>query len=214
MKNIPMFTTNAGVAGLVLEEIPYKKEAYITIHSAVAPEKLIEEAVSFCKAVGADTVYASGHAFLAKYPFHTEQIRMECSRIQLSAGSAQLCPLDDGTLSQWCEIYNTYMRSVPNASSMSADRARKLLAKKQCYFVYDDELLLGIGKAGEGKVDAVISVVCGRGRDVMLALCGVLTDDLVTVEVASNNIPAIKLYRKMGFTEKEKLSKWYCVYKK
>ena len=34
MKDIPFFTTDYGVAGLILKEVPYKKEAYIRILEA------------------------------------------------------------------------------------------------------------------------------------------------------------------------------------
>ena len=33
MKDFPMFTTEYGIASLVLKEIPYKKEAYIMLRA-------------------------------------------------------------------------------------------------------------------------------------------------------------------------------------
>ena len=214
MKNIPMFTTDAGVASLILEEIPYKKEAYVRIQSATDPDKLIEETISFCKAAGADAVFAAGHSFLERYPIHAEILRMECEKMLLSAGTAELQPLKETTLLQWCEIYNTHMKNIPNASTMTHCKARKLLEEKECYFVYDNEVLLGIGKVSNNGVDAIVSLVPGKGRDVMLALCSAVDSVVVSVEVASNNIPATKLYQKLGFVRKEIISKWYCVSRK
>ena len=60
MKDIPMFTTPYGVASLSLREVPYQKAAYICILSADQPEMLLEECVSFCRACGAEKVYAKG----------------------------------------------------------------------------------------------------------------------------------------------------------
>ena len=43
MKDFPMFTTENGVASLVLREIPTRGDAYITVLSSEEPEKLLEE---------------------------------------------------------------------------------------------------------------------------------------------------------------------------
>ena len=57
MKDFPMFTTQYGVASLVLREIPTRGEAYITVRSSQDTEKLLEECVSFCRACGAEKIY-------------------------------------------------------------------------------------------------------------------------------------------------------------
>ena len=213
MKNIPMFTTDAGVASLILEEIPYKAEAYIRVHSATNLDKLIDEAVSFCKAIGADAVFATGHNFLERYPLHTQILRMECKKTELPTGTVRLQPVEESTLLQWCEIYNTYMRDVPNAATMTHSKA-KALSLDNCFYVYENGIMLGIGMVSDKGIDAVVSLVRGRGMDVMLALCTAVRSAVVSVEVASNNIPAIKLYQKLGFIRKEIISKWYCVSRK
>ena len=43
MRNIPFFTTENGVATLVLKEIPYKGEGYILVHGANKMEALLAE---------------------------------------------------------------------------------------------------------------------------------------------------------------------------
>ena len=43
MRNIPFFDTPYGVASLVLKEIPYSAQAYITVQSALDLDKLLEE---------------------------------------------------------------------------------------------------------------------------------------------------------------------------
>ena len=43
MKDFPVFTTENGVASLVLKEIPYRREAYITLRDSRTPEALLEE---------------------------------------------------------------------------------------------------------------------------------------------------------------------------
>ena len=63
MRNIPVFTTEFGVASLILKEIPYTQTAYIKILSSLAPVELLEECRSFCRAAGAEKIYAE----LCKY---------------------------------------------------------------------------------------------------------------------------------------------------
>ena len=211
MKNIPMFTTEAGVASLILEEIPYKKIAYIKIQSSITPEALLEECVSFCTAVGAERIYASGHEFLQSYPLYTEMLRMECDKAVLAPGNLNVCWIDENNVQQWCDIYNRRMYDVPNAATLTIQNVKKLIPEKVCCLVYEENQLLGIGKLDDEKVDAIASVVPGRGVDVMRTLCGLTRGDRVVVEVAGGNIPAIRLYEKLGFQKTDTISTWYCI---
>ena len=56
MKDFPVFTTENGVASLILKEIPYRGEAYIHLRDSQNPKTLLEECVSFCAACGADKI--------------------------------------------------------------------------------------------------------------------------------------------------------------
>ena len=84
-----------------------------------------------------------------------------------------------------------------------------MLKKGDGYFVHRDGELLGIGRASGGQIDVVIAAEKGAGKDVLLALASVLSEETVTVEVASSNIPAVKLYEKLGFVTVSELSRWY-----
>jgi len=212
VKNIPLFSTDSGVASLILEEIPYKQEAYIKIQSSQVPEKLLNECIDFCKAIGANLVFATGHEFLRQYPVYTELIQMQCKRANILPSDLELKPVEDHMLQCWCDLYNANMRNVPNASTMVVQRLMKLTDEKRCYFVYDDQRLVGIGMIAADKVEGIVSLVSGMGADVMRALCGRLEGEYVTVEVAHNNVPAVKLYKKLGFSKVRTVSTWYCVY--
>ena len=76
MNDIPMFTTEYGVASLVLKEIPYRKQAHIKLISTQEPEKLLRECVGFCCACGAEYISATGDACLEKYPLVTQMWMM------------------------------------------------------------------------------------------------------------------------------------------
>ena len=54
MKDIDLFTTEYGIASLILKEIPYKGEAYIRLRETQQPELLLQECVRFCRRCGAE----------------------------------------------------------------------------------------------------------------------------------------------------------------
>ena len=213
MRDIPVFTTEHGAAGLVLREIPYKGIAYITIHNTLQPEALLQECVDFCKMAGAAQVYATGHKILENYPVHTSVLKMRQSRENLPETDAALFPVTEKTIEHWRELYNKKMQNVPNASTMTREDANKLLARGAGYFVHRGQMLLGIGIAREDKIEAVIAAVPGAGEDVLLALCTALFSEQVVLEVASTNKSALKLYDRLGFLKIGELSCWYDVSK-
>ena len=61
MKNIPVFTSSYGIATLILREIPWNRTAYVLIRSVWNDQKaaLLEDCKGFCRAVGAEEIYAS-----------------------------------------------------------------------------------------------------------------------------------------------------------
>ena len=209
MNNIPVFTTQYGVASLILEEIPYKKTAYITIQATQSPEGLLKEAVEFCKACGAQVILAKGHVFLSKYPHHCTIVKM-CS-LKLPRSAAKRIPVTQDRLKMWQEIYTEKMSKVDNAAYMTDRKAQQMLRDQDGYFVYRDQELLGIGRASGDEIAVVVSCQKGAGEQVVLAMGEVLNGDRVCVHVASTNIPAIRLYTRLGFAKMEEVSRWYRV---
>lgn len=211
MKNIPFFTTEFGVASLVLKEIPYRGEAYITIRDACDPEKLLEECCAFCRAAGAEKIYGSGHTYLEKYPLHTAIWKMTAARDTLADTDAALFPVTEQTLEQWRCLYNRRMEQVANASYMTAADAKEMLAHGDGYFIHKEGILLGIGKASGDRIDAVVSCVPGAGSDVVLALNHALSGEEICLDVASSNSPAVALYDRLGFIKTSEISRWYFI---
>ena len=211
MKNIPVFTSQYGVASLILREIPYRGEAYIKIQDSHDPEKLLEECRDFCRAVGAQRIYASGHDCLEKYPLHTAVYTMAANKDSLGDTDAAIFPVTEQTLEQWRDIYNNRMAQVDNASYMSDADARKMLADGDGYFVHREGVLLGIGKASGDRIEAVVSCVPGAGKDIVLALNHALSGEKLWLEVASANHRAIALYKRLGFIKTAEISRWYFI---
>ena len=212
MKDIPCFATENGVAGLSIQQIPYSGSAYITIHSTQDMDAFLEECIGFCRAVGAERIFACGHNELAKFPVHTRILRLQMP-MPREEGVGCLFPVTESTCNTWIEIYNNAMRNVPNAEILSQSRGKELMDKGHAYFVHLDGALMGIGAVCDNKVDAIVSCEKGAGKLVLKALCGALVGDAVVVEVAEDNLPAMKLYNKMGFAATGIVNTWYKVTK-
>ena len=211
MRDIPMFTTENGVASLILREIPYRGEAYIRVQDTVCPKELLEECVSFCRIAGAEKIYATGHDHLQNYPLHTKVLRMMRTIDGLPETDTLTMPVMEQTLERWREIYNDAMKPVDNASYMDTRQAKKLLQEGNGYFVHRNGELLGIGIASDDTIHAVVSVKPGAGQDVLSALTHALFSENIILEVASTNTRAIRLYERLGFIKTAELSAWYQV---
>lgn len=212
MKDIPLFTTQHGVASLTLKEIPYTAKAYIRIQDSLAPENLLAECLDFCRAVGAEEVFATGHNCLTKFEKHCRILKMRCAIDNIPDTDGALFPVTEKTIDQFREYYNRAMVDVPNASYMTIADSKRLLETGDGYFVHKGETLLGIGIVGGERISAIASLVPGAGSCVLQALCHALTGTVVEVEVAEENEPAIRLYKKMNFLPIEKVAVWYKIF--
>ena len=213
MQNIPVFTTENGVASLTLKEIPYTKKAYITLQNTQNPDSFLQECVDFCRAVGALQIYATGHIYLEKFPLHTTVCQMHRTLKDLPVTDAFLVPVQEGTIAQWQEIYNKRMQGISNAAYLTMQDAKKYLQAGSAYFVYNRESLLGIGIAAGDTIAGIASVLPGAGRDVLLALMHSLSSETVFLEVASDNLRAIGLYKRLSFQTTKEISRWYQIFK-
>jgi hypothetical protein len=213
MRDFPIFSTDYGVASLVLKEIPYKNEAYICIRD-VQPEgldELLKECVSFCRMAGADRVYASGHDALDAYPHYTTVVEM-CADIKVAPEDmAQLFPVTEQTVKRWREIYNQSMRHVHNSGTLETRDEKRILESGGAYFVHMDGMLLGIGWIQDQRLLAIASVIPGEGERVLKTLLSLCDEETIYLEVASTNLRAVRLYEKMGFIATKEVSRWYNV---
>lgn len=213
MKDIPMFTTEYGVASLVLKEIPYRQEAYIRVQTVQPGEigKLLEECVSFCRMAGAEHIFASGDEELEKYPLHTAVYEMRGEAVVDRESLDSLFPVTEATVSHWREIYNEKMRPVDNAGTLTAFDEKQILSSGGAYFVHTNGELLGIGWMDDVKLLAIAAVKPGTGERVANTLLSMVEGAMVTLEVASTNSRAIKLYERLGFVVTGEISRWYKV---
>lgn len=209
MKDIPLFTTEYGIASLTLKEIPYTGKAYIRIQDSLQPEKLLDECRDFCRAVGAEEIYAAGHTCLERLERHCRILKLRCAIDNIGDTDAALFPVSEKTLNEFRNIYNKAMMRVPNASYMTIKDSEELLKNGGGYFIHKDHDLLGIGIAKGERLDVIVSLVPGMGKCVLQTLCHALCSTMVELEVAEENMPAMKLYEKMGFIPVSEVAVWY-----
>lgn len=210
MKDFPVFTTENGVASLILKEIPYRGEAYIHLRDSQNPQALLEECVSFCTACGAKAVYAAGNPILENYPLHTAILEMRgVPNIEVEQ-IASLFPVTETTAGRWRELHNRAMAQVSNAGTLE-QRDEEELTKGGAYFVHQQGELLGIGYLKEDCIVALAACKPGAGKQVLHSLCSVCPGIQLRLEVASTNERAIGLYERMGFLKVREISRWYRV---
>ena len=211
MKDIPVFTTEYGVASLIFKEIPYKQLAFVHIQD-VQPDGLaahLRECVTFCRMAGAERVLAKGHAELEHYPLHSTVSRMALIPESWEP-EANLWPVTAETVGKWREVYNSRMAVIDNHATMTSVDEKEIITSG-AYFVHRDGRLLGIGWLRDGQLLALASVVPGMGETVAKTLLTVADTDRITLEVVSSNTRAVRLYEKLGFVTVGEVSRWYDV---
>lgn len=210
MKDIPIFDTPHGVASLILKDIPYRGEAYIRVQAAQPDtlEALIRESRDFCRMAGAERIYATAEKGLEAYPIHCEVLKM-CGPGDFQA-EGRLQRVTEQTVAQWREICNRRMADVDNSVYKSAAFDKTILSSN-CYFVYDEAELLGIGWVEEGELLCVASVKRGAGARTVRSLLSAQSAKRVNLEVVSTNHRAIALYQHLGFEFVGVRSVWYRV---
>jgi len=209
MKDMPLFATEYGIASLTLSNIPYTKAAYIQIQDSREPEQLVTECRDFCVAVGAESVYATGHTCLEIYPHHTAVLELERSKYDLPFTSAVLSEVSENNMERWREIYWNRMRNVYNAAYISKTDMQKYLIQGKCYFVVLEGKEIGIGMVKDNEIIVVASMLPGMGQDVVLALSKQISGEKIKVTVADQNKPAMRLYEQLGFQCANVVANWY-----
>ena len=210
MRDIPVFTTEYGVASLIFKEIPYRGIAYVRVRD-VQPGcliQLMEECAGFCRAAGADRVFAAGHEGLKQYPLYCTVEQMGLGVTECFQPEANLWPVTEQTVEQWRQIYNQAMKDVDNAATMTK-QDEKEICLGGAYFVHDSGKLLGIGWIRDNALLAITSAVPGQGARVARTLFSLTDEERITLEVASTNARAIGLYRKLGFIKTGESTRWY-----
>lgn len=209
MKDFPMFTTEYGVASLVLREVPYRQEAFITIQATQQPEELLKECVSFCRAVGAEKVFARGHEIVEKYPLHCAILEMRGQVAVDECKVEHLWPVTAENISTWRDFLNGHMRCVDNSGTLTKQGEQEILDVGGAYFVHAGGELLGAGWLVGEELLLIAAAGKGMGERVLHTLLSASRPEQLRLDVVSTNHRAIRFYEKMGMVKTAELRRWY-----
>lgn len=200
MRDIPLFTVTDGMATLILHEIPFRKEAFVWIRTVFGSvEGLVRECTGFCRAAGAESVYFSGEMDLKNYPIHARLIYRSVDKNKLPSTKAVACSVQDPV--RWLDQYRSAFRQVPVAQSTPPEEGR--------YDIYMGEDHIGIGQVQGGMLMSIASLKAGMGKDCLCALALQSQGEALRLVCAEENLPAMKLYDKLGFSKEDVKEVWY-----
>ena len=214
MKDFPVFPTEHGVASLTLREIPYKQTAYIEVQDVQPGElpELIEECAGFCRACGAEQIFAGGRGEFPEESYSASVYEMRLNRLVQEDPQACLFPVTAETAARVRTIYNEAMADVDFSATLTSRQEQEIAQNGGAYFVHREGELLGIGWMQEEEMKAIVSVKPGMGQTVADALFSVTPSEQIRLEVASTNHRAIRLYERMGFLKTREVMRWYRVF--
>lgn len=209
MKDIPFFPTEYGVASLALREIPYRQTAYIRVRQAEngALPRLIDECARFCRAAGAEQIFWTVEE--AEQEPHSVIYEMRGTAWVDPEKLESLFPVTDATVKRWREIFNERMSAVDHTATLTASDEKRIVESGGAYFVHHDGRLLGIGWLEDTKLLAIAATKSGAGERVAHTLMSLVEGASMTLEVASTNEKAIRLYERLGFLKTREVTSWY-----
>lgn len=213
MKDIPIFTGEHGVATLILREIPNQGRAYVMLRTVWRLEAFLDECRSFCRMAGADSVYVTGDADLSGLPFVHEMQRWTCRRADLPplAEPVELVLLSDENREEYRTLYNRLFAQVPNAATCTVQEVQRIQREEQAALAIVEGRTAGLVQWNEKRLEAigVEPSFRGLGRRLALTVLHQMTAETLELQVSSANVPALRLYERLGFQKAETLSRWY-----
>ena len=215
MKNIPMFTGQHGMATLVFKELSFSGSAYVVVRAVWTGETaaFLEECRGFCRAVGAEKIYASWEekSLPADHAYDVLGLYREKAGLPLPNREVELEELRPENGEEYLRIYNTCFRSVAGAASYDKQDLRRLYGQDCAFLAKMDgqyAAVTEISKEGLESV-AVLPEHRGLGHDLSLTVLPMVPNPILRLKVASSNLRALNLYRRLGFVQENVRSRWY-----
>ena len=213
MKDIPVFTGSHGVATLVLKEIPWSGCGYVLVRSVWDDAAaFLEECRGFCRACGAEQVYASWELEALPADHAYDMIQMEIRKADLPPlAPVEVEDLTEENSEAFIEIYNKCFQTVPGAASYSRKAAERLFGEETGYLVRADGAYAAVAEISKKGLEAVAVLPehKGLGSRLTRTVLEKVPSTVIKLKVASTNARAIRLYERLGFTHSGVLSHWW-----
>lgn len=215
MKDIPIFTGQFGMASLILREIPVKNCAYVMVRDAQRGRlrAFLEECRQACSLAGADHILATAEEPIDFLPHVHDMLELVCRKSDLPAvwEPVALIRVTEELGSRFLQHYNALFRDIPNAATYYQADVDRILKQERAYLASVQGEVAGIGEVTDTELCAigVLPPFRGLGERLALTLLREISAEEVTLRVSSSNVPALRLYEKLGFSRRRVLSRWY-----
>lgn len=213
MKDIPVFTGAHGIATLVLKEIPWSGCGYVIVRSVWDDAAaFLEECLGFCRACGAEQVYASYGAAELPAPHAYDMVELQMKKSELPKGEPlAIQELTKETGPMFLDVYDQCFRNVPNAASYSEKDVGRLLGEETAYLVFRDGVCAAIAEISKEGLEAVavLPQYRGLGYDLTRTVLELVPSVTLKLKTASTNGKALRLYERLGFRQTAVLSRWW-----
>lgn len=219
MQNIPVFMAQGGTATLILREIPYRRTAYILLRTLPpeGPDAMIAECAGFCRSCGAEACFvspgSSDAVLTLPHAYDILMLQAEKAALPQPEHPFSLVPLSPDNDAIYQRIYNQCFQTVSHALTYDRAQIERIYRCGHRAFLAlnPDGTPCGMGELHENELAAVglLPDYRGGGRELTLSLLEHCTGPQIRLTVVSDNLPALRLYRRLGFTPAGVESSWY-----
>ena len=209
MKNIPMFTSSYGLATLILREIAWNGRAYVLVRSVWNDQaaELLDECRQFCRAVGAEEVYASWDAEELPADHAYDMIDMTCPKAALPVprNPVELEQVRPETAEDYLLIYKQCFRDVSSAASYDRNSLEPLYGEDLAWLAKTDGQYAAVAEISKEGLEGIAVLPEYRGRGYGKGLLRELSRRAVAEGCGRLewccldwNQPSIDFYRSLG----------------
>lgn len=215
MNNIPMFTSAYGIATLILREIPWSGSAYVLVRSVWNDQAaaLLAECRDFCRAVGAEAVFAAWDTeeLPAEHAWDMVYMTRPKDGLPEPVKPVELEALSRENAEVYLEIYNRCFLSVPAAASYNRSSLEPLYGEDLAWLAKVAGQYAGVAEISKEGLEgiAVLPEYCGLGHDLALSVLPMVPSKILRLKVASTNTRAISLYERLGFQADGVEKRWW-----